>query len=206
MARQARLVIPGLPHHVTQRGNQGQRVFFDDRQYGWYLRLVSDAARRAQTEIWAYCLMPNHIHFVVAPETVDGLRQTFAGPHKRYAGALNQRRGWTGHLWQGRFASYVMDERHLMTAVRYIELNPVRAGLVERAEDWPWSSTRAHLGLVADTAVSCQPMWDRVGDYPGYLDARGDPRAEEALRRSYSTGRPVGELSWIRGLEAAAGR
>ena len=206
MARQARLIIPGLPHHVTQRGNQGQRVFFDDRQYSWYLRLVSEAARQAQAEIWAYCLMPNHVHFVVAPESVDGLRQTFAGPHKRYAAALNQRRGWTGHLWQGRFASYVMDEKHLMTAVRYVELNPVRAGLVRRADEWRWSSARAHLGVAADTALNCQPMWDRVEDYAGYLDARGDPRAEEALRRSYSTGRPVGELSWVRGLEAVAGR
>jgi putative transposase len=206
MTRLARLVIPGSPHHVTQRGNRGQRVFFDDRQYGWYLRLVSEAARQAQAEIWAYCLMPNHVHFVVAPETADGLRRMFAGPHKRYAAALNQRQGWTGHLWQGRFASYVMDERHLMAAVRYVELNPVRAGLVRRAEEWRWSSARAHLGLTADAMLNCQPMWDRVESYPAYLDAEGDPRAEEALRRSYSTGRPVGEDSWVRALELSAGR
>jgi putative transposase len=206
MARQARLVVPGLPHHVTQRGNQGQRVFFDDRQYDWYLRLVAEAARQSEVEIWAYCLMPNHVHFIVAPGREDGLRRAFAGPHKRYAAAVNQRRGVSGHLWQGRFASYVMDERHLMAAVRYVELNPVRAGLARRAQDWRWSSARAHLGLAADPAVSCQPMWDRVEDYAGYLDAEGDPRAEEALRRSYSTGRPVGDLAWVRGLELSAGR
>jgi putative transposase len=206
MARLARFVVPGLPHHVTQRGNQGQRVFFDDRQYGWYLRLISDAATRAQADIWAYCLMPNHVHFVVAPQTEDGLRRTFSGPHKRYAAAVNERRGLTGHFWQGRFASYAMDERHLMAAVRYVELNPVRSGLVKRAEDWRWSSARAHLDLVADPLVNCQPMWDRVEDYVGYLDAKGDPRAEEALRRSYATGQPLGDAVWVRALEVGAGR
>ena len=201
MTRTARLVLPGTPHHVTQRGNQGQRVFFDDRYYGWYLRLLAEAAEKANTEIWAYCLMPNHVHFVVVPEAEDGLRRTFAGPHKRYAAAINQRRCLTGHFWQGRFASYAMDERHLMTAVRYIELNPVRAGLVRKAEEWRWSSARGHLGLSDDPVLHCEPMRDRVDDYASYLEIEGDPRAEDALRRSYVTGRPLGDAAWLRGRQ-----
>lgn len=206
MGRMARAVAPGLPHHVTQRGNRGQAVFHEDGDWGWYLKLVGDAAKASGTEIWAYCLMPNHVHFVVVPSTEDGLRQTFAKPHQRYTTMINQRNGWTGHLWQGRFHSSVMDEHHLMTAVRYVSLNPVRAGLVREAADWRWSSARAHLAGRDDDIVTVAPMIGRVGDFAGYLAAENDPKAVEALRRSYGTGRPVGSLDWVKTLEAQTGK
>ncbi|MBI1406665.1 MAG: transposase [Caulobacter sp.] len=206
MARLARVVIPGLPHHVTQRGNRAQRVFHEDGDWRYYLKLVSEAAKASGTEIWAYCLMPNHVHFVAAPSTEDGLRQTFATPHKRYTAMINRRNGWTGHLWQGRFNSSVMDEAHLMAAVRYVSLNPVRAGLVARAEDWVWSSARAHLAGRDDGVVTVAPMLSRFADFAGYLSTETDPRAVEALRRAYSTGRPVGAADWVRALEGDTGR
>ncbi|MBX3480358.1 MAG: transposase [Caulobacter sp.] len=206
MARLARVVIPGLPHHVTQRGNRAQRVFHEDGDWRYYLKLVSDAAKASGTDIWAYCLMPNHVHFVAVPSKEEGLRQTFAMPHKRYTAMVNRRNGWTGHLWQGRFNSSVMDEAHLMAAVRYVSLNPVRAGLVARAEDWPWSSARAHLSGRDDGVVTVAPMLSRFADFAGYLSAENDPRAVEALRRSYSTGRPVGAADWVRALEGETGR
>src|SRR5436190_5262520 len=145
MARLARVVVPGVPHHVTQRGNRRGQVFFSDDDYRLYLSLVAETAGRSGTEVWAYCLMPNHVHFIMTPSHEDGLRATFSEAHRRYTNWINARLCTTGHLWQGRFASAPMDERHLLAAIRYIAMNPVRAALATRAEDWPWSSVRAHL-------------------------------------------------------------
>src|SRR5277367_5350031 len=119
MARLARVVVPGLPHHVTQRGNRRETVFFSDGDYRFYLDLIASAARRSGTAIWAYCLMPNHVHFIMVPSQADGLRATFAEAHRRYTARVHARERWTGHLWQGRFSSTAMDERHLLAAARY---------------------------------------------------------------------------------------
>ena len=123
MARIARVVVPDLPHHVTQRGNRREPVFFEAGDYRLYRRLVAAAARRAGTAVWAYCLMPNHVHLIVTPADADGLRATFAEAHRRYTGAINARFRWTGHLFQGRFGAVVMDEPHLFAAARYIAIN-----------------------------------------------------------------------------------
>jgi putative transposase len=136
MARLPRIVLPGIPHHVTQRGNRRERVFFEDGDYELYLDLLSDAAVRAGVAIWSYCLMPNHVHLIAVPSDEDGLRRTFRYVHRHYTGYINARLRVTGHLWQGRFSSVAMDEAHLVSALRYVALNPVRARLVERAEDW----------------------------------------------------------------------
>jgi len=163
MARLPRLVLPGYPYHVTQRGNRRQQTFFEDGDYELYRDLLTEAACKARTGIWAYCLMPNHVHIVVVPSDEDGLRCTFADAHRRYTGFINARRRWTGHLWQDRFGAVVMDEVHLAHAMRYVSLNPVRARLVDRAEDWAWSSVRAHLAGADDALVLVQPAQDRYG-------------------------------------------
>jgi putative transposase len=206
MTRIARVVVPGLPHHVTQRGNRQAQVLFEDSDRRFYLKLVSEAARAASVEIWAYCLMPNHVHFIVVPGDEDGLRKTFAEAHRRYTAWINHRNGWTGHLWQGRFASTVMDEHHLLNAVRYVALNPVRAGLAAKASEWPWSSAQAHLAGSDDGVVTVRPMLDRVDSFADYLDEPPDEIAIRALRASYSTGRPIGARLWLQRLEADAGR
>ena len=206
MARLARLVVPGLPHHVTQRGNRRERVFFEDDDYRAYLALIAGAARKAGTEVWAYCLMPNHVHFIMAPSREDGLRQTFGEAHRRYTGRINARFQQTGHLWQGRFSSVVMDERHLHAAARYVPMNPVRAGLTARAADWPWSSVHAHLAGRDDAVVTVAPVLDRVGDFATFLAEDADQPAIDALRLAKSTGRPVGANDWIARLEADTNR
>ena len=153
MARIARIVLPGAPHHVTQRGNRREPVFFEDGDYVLYKNLLAEAAERAGTSVWAYCLMPNHVHLILVPTTEDGLRATLADAHRRYTRHINARHEWTGHLWQGRFGSVAMDEEHLMHAVRYVSLNPVRARLVRRARDWcgdPGAQGRSGFGLVGD--------------------------------------------------------
>lgn len=207
MARLARIVVPGLPHLVTQRGNRGEPTFFEDGDYALYLDLLAESSARARTKIWAYCLMPNHVHMIVVPSTEDGLRQTFADLHRRYTSFINTRARTTGHLWRGRYGSVIMDEAHLLTAVRYVTLNPVRAQLVKRARDWQWSSARAHFKGKDDTVVTVKPVLERVDKFGQFLRARGDDDIDYApLRRAETIGRPVGDPKWLKKLEAKTGR
>jgi putative transposase len=199
MPRIARLVVPGLPHHITQRGNRRQQTFFADEDYALYLKLLGFWCGKAGTAVWAWCLMPNHIHLVLVPSRADGLRAALAETHKRYTWQVNQREGWSGHLWQGRFASFPMDEAHLQACVRYVELNPVRAGLVERAEQWRWSSARAHLGLGADGITDLGSMATRIDDWAALLDSGLPERDREAIRARERSGRPLGSPPLIEG-------
>ena len=206
MARLARLVIPGLAYHVTQRGNRRGTTFFEDEDFRIYRNLLAAAARAASTKVWAYCLMPNHVHLIVVPGDADGLRGTFANTHRRYARFINARNRWTGHLWQGRFGAVAMDEAHLAHAARYVALNPVRARLCERAQDWPWSSARAHLSGRDDELVEVAPLLERIGDFAMFLGTDEDQQATRALRMAETTGRPLGEASWVAALEERTGR
>lgn len=207
MARLARVVVPGIPHHVTQRGNRRETTFFGEADYRLYRNLLAEASTKAETEVWAYCLMPNHVHLILTPKDPDGLRRTLGDLHRRYTAHINARNRWTGHLWQGRFGSVAMDEDHLIAAVRYVSLNPVRARLVQLAEDWPWSSVRAHLARQDDGVVKVAPVLDRVDGFAAFLDEPFDQDAAfAALRRSETTGRPVGRAAWIRRLEQHVAR
>jgi putative transposase len=217
MARLSRIVIPGVPHHVTQRGNRRQPVFFSDEDRRLYLDLVRRGCAAAGVRCLAWCLMDNHVHLVLVPETADGLRAALAEAHRRYSRHVNFREGWRGYLFQGRFASYPMDAAHLMAAVRYVELNPVAAGIVARAEAWPWSSARSHLAGgrakddpltdVAALAVHV-PNWRamlRHGLGAGGVGEEGEAVAE-AIEARLRTGRPLAADEWIARQERAMAR
>jgi len=191
MPRVARTVLPGIPHHVTQRGNRRQPTFFSDGDYALYLRLLRFWCARAQTEVWAWCLMPNHVHLILVPSHADGLRAALAPTHRRYTWEINQREGWRGHLWQSRFASFPMDEEHVYACLRYVELNPVRAGLVARPEDWRWSSARAHLGLGRDGVTALAAGAERIDDWRAFLAAGLDEEDHQAIRAAEMSGRLV---------------
>jgi putative transposase len=206
LARLARVVIPGIPYHITQRGNRRQPTFFDDSDFALYRDLLAEASRKAGAEVWSYCFMPNHVHLIVVPADEDGLRRTFADAHRRYTGFINARHRWTGHLWQGRYGAVAMDEAHLIHAARYVALNPVRARLCDRAEEWQWSSTRAHLSGSDDRLVTVAPLLERVGDFAAFLGSEEDQQATRALRTAETTGRPVGGSEWVEQLERRAGR
>jgi len=207
MARLSRLVIPGHPHHVTQRGNRGAQVFFEEDDYALYRHLLGEAAKKAGAQIWCYCLMPNHVHIIIVPSDEDGLRRTFADAHRRYTGYINARMRVTGHLWQGRFGSVVMDEDHLANAVRYVSLNPVRARLARHAQDWPFSSVGAHFSGKDDELVRVKPVLKRYGDFAAFLDQdRNEAEAFKMLRRSETTGRPLGGDMWVGKLEKLTAR
>ena len=201
MARLARVVVPGVPHHVTQRGNRRQKVFFGEDDYRHYRSLLAAGCAAAQVEVWAYCLMPNHVHLILVPRTADGLRAALGETHRRYTRHVNLRQGWRGFLWQGRFASCPLDEPHLLAAARYVELNPVRARLAPQARGWPWSSARAHLRGADDELVRVTPLLELAPEWRGFL-AEGLSEADgQAIRAGERTGRPLGSPRFIARLE-----
>ena len=206
MARIARVVAPGYPHHVTQRGNRRQRVFFTDEDYLGYIGLMSEWCGKYGTETWAYCLMPNHVHLIVVPWSEDGLRKAIGEAHRRYTRMVNFREGWRGHLWQGRFASFPMDRTYVLAAARYVELNPVRAGLVRSPEEYQWSSAAAHLGGRDDQLVRVRSLLDMVGDWREFLQATANEELHSHIRRHETTGRPLGAKAFIQSLEKSLDR
>jgi putative transposase len=189
MPRAARQVLPGVPHHVTQRGNRRQPTFFSDSDYGLYLGLLRHWCAKRGTAVWAWCLMPNHVHLILVPAHEDGLGAALGPVHRRYTWEVNQREGWRGHLWQSRFASFPMDEAHLHACMRYVELNPVRAGLAERPEQWRWSSARAHLDLGPDRLTQLEPARARIDDWRAFLATGLDDQDRDAIRTAERTGR-----------------
>ncbi len=206
MARLARVVVPGLPHHVTQRGNRRLPTFYGEDDYRRYRALMAESLARCGVEVWAYCLMPNHVHLVLVPRDETGLARGVGEAHRRYSSAVNQREGWAGFLWQGRFGSFPMADDHLYAAARYLELNPVRAGLVASPYDWPWSSAVAHRDGQDDDLVQAQPLLSRWPDWSAVL-ADGLTEAEgDALRRHERTGRPLGSAAFVADLEQRLGR
>ena len=207
MARLPRIVIPDIPHHVTQRGNRREQTFFEEGDYRLYLDLLADAARRARAEIWSYCLMPNHVHIIITPADEDGLWRTFRTVHRHYTGYINARMRVTGHWWQGRFGSVAMDEVHFINALRYVALNPVRARLVERAQDWQWSSTTALVEEKDDSVVTVGPALERVGKFAAFLGERFDEdHAYGAMRKAERIGRPIGSAQWLEQLQEKTGK
>ncbi len=211
MARLARIVVPDVAHHVIQRGNRRQEVFFGEQDYAAYRDLVAAACAANGVRCLAWCLMPNHVHLILVPGSADALRAALAEAHRRYSRRINLAHDWTGYLWQGRFASYPMDDAHLMTAIRYVELNPVAAGLVKEAGAWRWSSARAHLTGVADGLTDLAALsglyrnWRallRDGLEAGDLDEA----TKAAIEASGRTGRPLGDARFVAALEDRTGR
>jgi putative transposase len=206
MARLARVVLPGHPHLVTQRGNGGARTFFGDHDYALYRELLAAQCQAASVEVWAWCLMPNHVHLILVPSDKDGLRRALAKLHRAYAGTIQARRKRTGHFWQGRFGAVVMDEDYLAVALRYVALNPVRTRLVDRAQDWRWSSTRAQLRGRDDGLTALKPIRDRFPRFADLLATETDPEQVERLRAAESIGRPLGSDRFLARLERFTGR
>jgi putative transposase len=210
MPRVARIVWPGIPHHVTQRGNRREPVFFTDDDRREYLRLLRHYTSRNSVEILAYCLMSNHVHLIAVPSTRHGLHRALKPLHMCHAQRINRDRGWSGHLWQGRYFSSALDDRYAWAAIRYVERNPVRARLVRRAEEYPWSSAAAHCGGPGDPVLTTDQTWQRrlavIGDWSAWLAGEDERQGLEVLRQNAARGLPCGSAEFIGGLEQFSGR
>jgi putative transposase len=197
MARLARVVLPGYPHHIIQRGNRRQDVFFIEGDYEYYLELLADWCGHEKIEIWAYCLMNNHVHLIVKPSKRSNLGKAIGEVHRRYTRMVNFREDWKGYLWQGRFASYPMDKTWLLRAAAYVELNPVKAGIVRHAWNYRWSSVHAHLsGVDPNGIIRPEKLLSLAGDWKAYLQSAQANHAE-AFERHERTGRPLGNEKFI---------
>jgi len=209
MPRIARVVIADVAHHVTQRGNGRQFLLASDAERLVYLELLRQAVREHALGVMGYCLMSNHVHLVVVPHRAEELAPAFQQVHGRYASYWNVAHAGSGHVWQGRFYSCPMDPGHLWTALRYVELNPVRAGMATEAAAWPWSSAAAHCGTADPDACLEMSTWSQSWSADAWRkfleegESAGDLRA---LRRSTHAGRPLGPSEFVRGIEERTGR
>jgi putative transposase len=205
MARIARVVLPGHPHHVTQRGVRSMDIFWSDDDREEYIGHLLEQGHRFGLALLAYCLMTNHVHFVVVPDKPDSLAQGIGEAHRRYTRFVNFRQGKRGHLFQRRFYSCPMDEPHFIAAVVYVERNPVRAGLVRMPWDYSWSSAKFRMGHVEeDRLVTERKPFGLDVEWRDRL--RQDPREMSVLREKTRTGRPCGGLGFIDLAERMTGR
>jgi putative transposase len=194
MPRISRPVAVGYPHHITQRGNYRQKIFESDVDYLQYLQWLQQYSRQYLLKVWAYCVMGNHVHFIAVPMESTSLAKTFHVLHMRYSQYFNQNKGTGGHLWQGRFYSCALDEQHLYAAVRYVENNPVRAKIVEKPQDYKWSSARSRVYKEKDPVLlgDCY-LTEQIQDWLGYLEEKEDEGMNNTIRSNTRTGRPCGE-------------
>ena len=208
MARIARVIAPGIPHHVTQRGNRRQTAFFTDDDCRAYLDLLREHCRLHGVRVWGWCLMPNHAHRIAAPASEEGPRLAIGKTHRHYTRRVNFRERWRGHPWQGRFASYPLDDDHALAAARYVELNPVRAALVGEPRAWPWSSAAGRILARADALLdpAC-PLPGMVSEsWRDFLTVPTRAEQAETMRRHERTGRPLGSETFVERVGVLLGR
>lgn len=209
MPRHARIIFPGIPHHVTQRGNHREPVFFSEADCLAYLHLLQEKCRAYAVELISYCLMTNHVHLVAVPSDAEGLKLAIGQVNGQYAMRINRMRKQTGHLWQARYFSSPLDPGYFARAVRYVECNPVRAGMVARAEDFAWSSAAARCGLRDDRLIVPHDRLRElraIADWSRWLSEGVDDRSLEVLRRNASQNLPCGSDDFVERLEKLAGR
>ncbi|MCX5782004.1 MAG: transposase [Elusimicrobia bacterium] len=209
MPRIARIIAEGLPHHITQRGNNKQIVFSDDVDRKYYLSLMEEYSRKNSLSVLSYCLMNNHVHFIAVPKNENALPKIFNSVNTRYAQYYNKKKNASGHLWQGRYYSCILDNNHLLAAVRYIERNPVRAGLVAKPWLWEWSSCASNTGF-RRPLFFLDNVLDMLGmnkdKWKAFVDLQDDHKFVSSIRESYKTGRPLGSEAFVSRLEKKFGR
>ena len=209
MPRVARIVVPGVPHHITQRGNNRQRVFFVDDDRRAYLDMLTEQSARFGLSVLGYCLMDNHVHLVAVPAGEESLAKAMGRTHFLYSQYVNRLHRRSGHLWQNRFYSSSLDEPHLWNALCYVERNPVRARVVRAAWRYRWSSAAAHAGEGEACAVLDMSEWGAVWTVRKWREVLVRPEdARELARMRLSThrGRPLGSDSFLSKLEHLLGR
>jgi putative transposase len=210
MPRLARTVFAKIPHHITQRGNRREDIFFTEEDREIYLAWLTGYCHQYKVDILAYCLMSNHVHLVAVPSTEEGLQSVLKPLHMRYAQRFNRQRSIKGHVWQGRYFSAPLDEAYLWATLRYVERNPVRAGIVRKAERYGWSSAAAHCHIREDKVLTSKARWwaqfNEVKDWSSWLAEGDEPEKLTIIRRNIEKGLPCGSDSFLKKLEKKAGR
>jgi putative transposase len=206
----ARVALPGVPYHVTQRGNYRQEVFFRPEDRAVYLQFVTKSARLHGLELHGWCLMSNHVHWIVVPTDKKAMADSFRQAHSQYSVYINQaEKRKSGHLWQGRYYSCPLDNAHFGAALLYVERNPARAGLVRVACDYLWSSAAARVGLTPVPGFLRLEPWARqysAGEWRSLLEGNANPEVEQRVRVSTQQGKPCGSEDFVTEMEGRVGR
>ncbi|OFZ53778.1 MAG: hypothetical protein A2328_09965 [Bdellovibrionales bacterium RIFOXYB2_FULL_36_6] len=206
MVRTARVILEGYPHHITQRGNYRQKVFESPKDMEIYLGFVKGYAEEYDLKVLAYCLMSNHVHFIVIPKDKESISAVFNRAHFRYSQYNNKRKKIKGHLWQGRFYSCFIEdsESYLKQAIRYVERNPVRAKMVKKAWDWKWSSAGEHIGK-SETVLKIRKVSEYTGitekQWKKVLEEEDNKYFTEEIRKITNSGRALGDADFIAQME-----
>jgi putative transposase len=207
MSKSPRIAIPGYPHHISERGIRKTPLFYDDSDFLVYTRTMKTACDKHCLKIGTYTLMPNHIHIIAVPEHEDSLSGALQQAHTAYSKYFNTKYGFVGHAWDRRPYYCAMDEAHMWNAIRYVERNPVRAGLVERAEDYLWSSAAAHCGRRDDILIAVDfPPPGIIANWSEWLRVDHSEEQKKAIRKHLSTGRPMGAPEFLIQLETLTGK
>jgi putative transposase len=203
----ARVVVPGMPHHITQRGSRRSVVFQDESDRFDYLNLFTESCRQFHLRIVAYCLMTNHVHYIAIPDLSDSIYRVFHRSHGTYSKRFNKKYGFVGHLWQERPYSCVLDEAHFWNGVRYVEQNPVRARMIRDAADYPWSSAAAHCRDQHDSLLDVgTDLKSEIHDWASWLGLPLDETTQKFIRESTFTGRPCGDEAFVKRMEETTER
>ncbi|MFH1515501.1 MAG: transposase [bacterium] len=206
MPRQVRRTIPNVPYHMTQRGNNGRDVFFSNDDRKRYLKWMIHYSSRYEFDIIAYCLMTTHVHFVGIPRKTNSIAMTVQVVHMIHTQAINKESNLKGHLWHSPYYSSPMDDKHMWLAIRYVEQNPVRAGIVHHPTKYKWSSARAHCGLSDDPVLA--PGVDLPGVFDGWseiLKEIPDVEAIESIKNCTLRGLPCGENGFVKRISSRMG-
>ncbi len=206
MPREARVVCANYPYHVTQRGNYRQVVFEDEEDKAVYLRFFIEYKEKFQVKVYAYCLMDNHVHFIVEPTTENGLALLFSRTHMRYSIYFNQKKGARGQLWQGRFYSCPLDKEHLYEAIRYVELNPIRAGITNKIDSYDWSSLKFHLSEKGELHIDSVDEYLQIDNWKTYITEKADEEKIKTIRERTKTNRPAGSEKFIQNIQILSGK
>lgn len=205
MPRIARVVAIGYPHHITQRGNYFQNIFSDDTDREKYLSLIKAESKQYALKVLAYCLMSNHVHFITVPEREDSMGKVFKYANMKYSQYYNSKMKVRGHLFQGRFFSSVMDERHTIACARYVERNPVRAKMVKEPWDWKWSSAMVHCGIEEQDGLGVRDLFEYIDEWRDnwreFIRGSDNPEEIKEIREQTRKGRPLGGYDFVKKLE-----
>jgi putative transposase len=207
MPRIARIVGVGYPHHIVQRGNNRENVFLDRTDYQKYLSFLTRYSKEKEIAILAYCLMENHVHLLVIPQEEEALAKMMQGVALCYTQYFNRKEGRTGRLWECRYQSTVIDgERYLWAVSKYIESNPVRAGIAKRPEDYSYSSAKAHI-LGRQNPLLKEPLFDKdeINQYRKLMKSEEDKKVIEEIRNQTRLGKPLGDEGFLESLSERLG-
>lgn len=206
MARQARITLDYTPHHITQRGNRGEPIFFEKGDFQAYLDILTEQCERFDVKIASYCLMPNQIHLLAIPKEGALLARAIGETHRRYTNMINKRNDWRGHLFQDRFFSYVCDEEHSLRALRFIESMPITSGIAPKPESYLWSSAKNRIKLIADPRLMVLPHFSSIHNWEDFLNRPMDEDELKTVQTHLQTGRPRGSDNFLNRVEQKLGR